>query len=138
MKLGTAGSYSSAEAKNGTGRGLAAGHQTVPPWSIVAVWLKRAAPRDAVDEKVPVAGSYSSAEPSSVVQLVVPLHPPVMSTLPLFSNVAEWWWRGVTSEPVAVNAPVRGSYTSAEPSVFVPSWPPTSSTFPVVSSVAVS
>lgn len=55
-------------------------------------------------------GTYSSDE-----DRVFPLStPPVISTLPLDSNVATWNSRPVVMLPVVVHVPVARSYSSAE------------------------
>ena len=90
-----AGSYSSAEAILELPT-----TKTLPLVSSVAVWSKRATVMLPVEEKVPVAGSYSSAEK-------VP--PPATKTLTLVSSVAVWLERVVLMLPVEEKVPVTGS-----------------------------
>ena len=58
----------------------------------------------------PVAGSYSFR---AAQERAGGIHPPATSTLPLGSNVAVWLERAAIRLPVAVQAPVAGSYSSA-------------------------
>lgn len=51
---------------------------------------------------------------------VLSRQPPVTSTLPLLSSVAEWKPRAVAREPVEVQPPVAGSYTSTALRQLVP------------------
>lgn len=59
-----------------------------------------------LDANAPRAqGMYSSAD-------MPPPSPPTTSTLPSGSSVAVWPWRGDTMEPVTLQVPLAGSYTS--------------------------
>src|ERR1035437_4193233 len=60
-----------------------------------------------------------------------------MRTRPSESNVAVWPKRAVAIDPVALKAPVLGSYNSAEASAPLSSFPPAIRTRPSESSVAV-
>ena len=66
-----------------------------------------------VELNLPVAGSYVSTE-ARYGAVNHPAAPPAMRTRPSASCVALWPERGVAIEPVAVNVPVFGSYSSAE------------------------
>ena len=80
---------------------------TLPLGSRVAVCESRgAASLPEVRLKVPVAGSYSSAESLTDVELC----PPTIRTLPLGSKVAVWRWRSIDICPAAaVKLPAAGS-----------------------------
>ena len=80
---------------------------TLPLGSSVAVWPERATVRLPVERKLPVAGSYSSAEAG--VLLRRKFLPPTTSTLPLWSSVAVWPERVVTMLPAEEKVPVAGS-----------------------------
>ena len=74
---------------------------------------------DPVRLKVPLAGSYSSADASELSPLVVvgnilempdsSLSPPAMRTRPSGSKVAVCFLRGIVNEPLGVNRPLGGS-----------------------------
>ncbi|RKH94467.1 hypothetical protein D7Y15_42720 [Corallococcus sp. AB030] len=83
-----------------------------------------------------VAGSYTS-ELASAAVAALPYMPPVTSTLPVLSRVAECSSLAVPSAPVALHCPVPGSYSSAVASSPLLLRPPTTSTLPEGSSVAV-
>ena len=97
------------------------------------MWFCLAVPIDPVGLKVPVAGSYNSAE--ARVEL-----PPAMRTFPVGRRVAVWVCLAVPMDPVGVKVPVAGSYSSAEARE-IPleeiGLPPASRTFPFGSSVEV-
>src|SRR5262245_46084577 len=76
------------------------------------------------------------AENSALLK-ILPLNPPVTSTLPLGSNVAVWLPRAVPRLPVAFHAPLAGSYSSALLNQPVELTPPATSTLPLGSNVAV-
>jgi hypothetical protein len=83
-------------------------------------------------------GSYNSAEARDVEPSV----PPATRTRPSESSVAVASWRAAVIEPVVVNAPALGSYSSAVARYFRPPLtscpPPSKRTRPSGSSVAVS
>jgi hypothetical protein len=106
--------------------------RTLPPASKVAVCPYRGLDMDPVELNEPVAGSYSSAE-AKTLGMIPPVVPPVISTLPLASIVAVWAIRAVDMDPVELNEPVAGSYSSADAR---PS-PPVIRTLPLASKVAV-
>ncbi len=66
---------------------------------------------DPVVEKVPVAGSNSSAEPSAVKSAPAP---PITRTRPSSSSIIGTDVRSVVIGPTDVNPPVAGSNTSAD------------------------
>jgi hypothetical protein len=86
-------------------RVIAAGDETLPLFSRVAVWRLRAAVISPVALNVPDAGSYSSALGCE--------EPPAIRTLPLGSSVAVCLERAVVIAPVVVKVPLAGSYNSA-------------------------
>ena len=90
---------------------------------------------DPVGLNEPLLGSYSSAD-ARKFELTVPSLPPVIRTLPLASKVAVCPTRAVDIDPVGLNEPVAGSYSSAEAKP-QPSRPPAIRTFPLASKVAV-
>ena len=77
-----------------------------------------------------VAGSYTSALSEALPRVVLP---PATNTFPSDSSVAVWNQRGLLRRSVILQAPVAGSYSSANPEEL----PPTTSTFPFWSSVTV-
>jgi hypothetical protein len=89
---------------------------------------------DPVGLKVPVFGSYSSAEARSAGE---PSAPPATNTRPSRSCVAAWSTLTVLIEPVGLNMPVFGSYSSAEAWKSQPSFPPATRTRPSARRVAV-
>src|SRR5262245_36795996 len=95
-----------------------------------------------VDDHVPVAGSYSSADvrnTSGGPSGAVVLSPPATSTLPSARSVAVCPKRGTDLLPVTDQVRLGGSYTSAALRTYggVGPKPPTSSTRPSASRVAV-
>ena len=86
--------------------------------------------------KVPVLGSYSSAEDTACTS-ETPMPPPAMRTRPSFSSVAVWPYRGDRSRPVGMNLPIFGSYSSASLMGLLLYRPPATRTRPSASSVAV-
>ena len=90
---------------------------------------------DPVELNKPVAGSYNSAD-ARTRGLIEPSVPPVIRTLPLASKVAVCPTRAVDMDPVELNEPVPGSYSSADPTPEPPS-PPVTRTLPLASEVAV-
>src|SRR5438128_7097950 len=111
--------------------------RTFPVGSRTALWLARFTDIDpVVNEKVPVAGSYSSAV---LVWLVpdVDVWPPTTRTLPFANSVAVWFCGGVDMPPVGPKAPAAGSYSCAEALEDPPSKPPTTKTLPFDRRVAV-
>src|ERR1035437_3513772 len=109
LKVPVFGSYSSAEARSG------ALSPTSPPPAIrtrpldsnVAVWPTRPTCNEPVGLKVPLFGSYSSADDRAVSAPPPSVMPPLMRTRPLGSRVAVCPWRPVTNEPVATNPETR-------------------------------
>src|SRR3954452_5084555 len=60
--------------------------------------------------------------------------PPATSTLPPASKVAVWKARAVISDPVVLQVPVAGSYSSVLATRVFDPLPPATSTFPLVGS----
>ena len=97
---------------------------------------------DGVRDASGAVSSYNSAVARTTVLLLLTSAPPATSTVPLFSDVAESLKRTVLMLPVAVNAPVAGSYNSAvvrllKISTVVPPAPPAIRTIPLLSNAAV-
>ncbi len=102
---------------------------TCPEGSNTCAWLCRGVNMDpGLRLQVPVAGSYSSADPS---RRAPPTAPPMSITLPEASRSAKAPSRETFVLPVAIQVPVEGSYTSAKP------LRPVLSTLPEGSNVAV-
>src|SRR6476660_10085492 len=81
-----------------------------PSANRVAVWNSRGVPIEPVGLKVPVAGSYSSADAQMPSWPAGPqLYPPVNRTRPSSSSVAGDPPRTAVMSPVGVNVPVAGS-----------------------------
>ena len=98
---------------------------TRPSARSVEVWLSRGVCIEPVGLNVPVDGSYSSAEARMPEPASPQPDPPVNRTRPSCSRVAAEPARATVMEPVGVNVPVVGSYSSAA----VPQ-PPVKSTRP--------
>jgi hypothetical protein len=73
----------------------------------------RALDIDPVELNEPVPGSYSSADARRASGPPTKM-PPVIRTLPLASKVAVCPYRGLDMDPVELNEPVAGSYSSAD------------------------
>ena len=87
---------------------------------------------------LPVEGSYRSAEAVSSQPLGPHRQPPAMRTNPSRSRVAVCESRARAIDPVGLNLPVAGSYSSAEARLFLElSSPPAMRTRPSESLVAV-
>ena len=89
---------------------------------------------DPVAKKVPVAGSYNSAEARGLPEESVP---PATRTLPLGNKAAMWLYRVTPIDPVAEKIPVAGSYNSAEARKTKVLAPPATRTLPLESRVDV-
>src|SRR5437867_6455408 len=121
VQVPVSGSYNSADAKNMTLPKLS---RPRPPATrilpsrrrVVVNVLARAVPRLPVLLHVPVAGSYSSAEASTVVPS---WRPPATKTLPAFGpdvrSVAVCVARGVAMAPVPRHVPTRPPWARAAP-----------------------
>ena len=104
------------------------------------MWSARPTAIDPVGVNLPAAGSYSSAD----LRLSAPSMksaPPATRTRPSFSRVAVWPHRASVIDPVGLNLPVVGSYSSAaavlELTLPVRALPPATRIRPFLSRVAV-